>query len=447
MRSFAQYGLSLLLMLAAAATSALDLKQAYQAALEQDASTNAARAAAAAGRENLPLARAQLFPSVSASFSRFDNRLNSVTPNSLGQLSDTAYTYPSSNNSVTLRQPVYRRYQWAQYQQAQAQVDDANAVLDTELQNLSVRVTGAYFEALLAQDQLLLIQTQLKAYRTQLDAAQKMFNAGSGTRTDVDEVQARLDLSLAQEMEARQNVESTRQMLQVLVNQPFDRLAEVDSGKLQLLPPQPENLEGWVERAEQVSPELRVLRARVETARFEVEKAGAGHHPTLDAVVQWTRSSSENIQAVESSYESTAIGLQLNVPIFSGGSVNAAIRQALANKERAEQTLEAARRDLGVRVYKEFRGVTEGVLRVRALEQAVKSADQALLSSQKSFQAGNRTRIDILNAENAKMVALRDLAQARYVYLISTLRLKTFVEEANLQAIEAINAAFTQAVN
>jgi outer membrane protein/protease secretion system outer membrane protein len=206
-------------------------------------------------------------------------------------------------------------------------------------------------------------------------------------------------------------------------------------------------LEGWVERAEQASPELRVLRARVETARFEVEKASAGHHPTLDAVVQWTRSGSENIQAVESSYESTAIGLQLSVPIFSGGSVNAAIRQALANKERAEQTLEAARRDLGVRVYKEFRGISEGVLRVRALEQAVKSADQALLSSQKSFQAGNRTRIDILNAENGKMVALRDLAQARYVYLISTLRLKTFVEEANLQAIEAINAAFTQAAN
>lgn len=423
---------------------ALDLKQAYQAALEQDAATNAARAVADAGRENLPQARAQLMPSVTASMSRFKNKLTTVTPNSLGQVSDSSSDYASSNNTVSIRQPLYRKYQWAQYLQAQAQVDDVNAVLENELQNLAVKVAGAYFEALLANDQLALIQTQLNAYRTQLDAARKLFEGGAGTRTDIDEVQARLDLSLAQELEARQNVALTRQQLQVLVNQPVDQIASMRPDQLKLEGPQPDSFEGWVERAEQSSPELRALRARVEVASQEVEKASAGHYPTLDMVAQWTRSGSENIQSLESANESKAIGLQLNIPIFSGGGVSSSIRQALANKERALQSLEAGRRELGVRVYKEFRGMSEGVLRVKALELAVKSAQQMLLSSQKAYQAGNRTRIDILNAENAKMLALRDLAQARYVYLISSLRLKALVEDAGLTTIEELNTAFVE---
>lgn len=97
-----------------------------------------------------------------------------------------------------------------------------------------------------------------------------------------------------------------------------------------------------------------------------------------------------------------------------------------------------------MRVYKEFRGVSEGVLKVQALEQAVRSAEQTLLSSQKSFQAGNRTRLDILNAENARMVALRDLAQARYIYLISGLRLKALTGEADRASVDALNACFTE---
>lgn len=420
-------------------TLAIDLSQAYQAALVHDATISAARAAADAGRENLPQARAQLLPNLSASFSRNNNRLTSRTPNFLGQISESNFSYPSSNNSLMLRQPIYRRYQWAQYQQAKAQIDDVNAVLESELQNLSTRVAGAYFDALLALDQLTLTQTQLATYRTHLDAAQKMLKAGTGTRTDIDEAQARLDMSLAQELEARQNVDYTRQQLQVLVGQPIDALARLDAEGLPLLAPSPAHVEAWIDLAEQSSAELRALRARAEVAAREVDKASAGHQPTLDAVAQWTRSSSENQTSVTSSYESRSIGLQLTVPLFSGGGVSSAVRQALANKERAEQILEAGRRDLGVRVHKEFRGVSEGVLRVQALEQAAKSAERAVLSSQRSFQAGVRTRIDVLNAENSRLVALRDLAQARYAYLLSQLRLKSLVDAANADSVEAIN--------
>ena len=184
---------------------------------------------------------------------------------------------------------------------------------------------------------------------------------------------------------------------------------------------------------------MQSLKAQVEVARQEVDKAKAGHYPTLDAVAQWSRSDSENVLSINSRYTDNAVGLQLNIPIFSGGYVNSLVRQALAGLDRAEQVLEAGRRDLGVRVHKEFRGVTENIPKIRALEQAVRSSDQLVLSSQKSFQAGSRTVVDVLNAEQQRMVVLRDLAQARYMYLISKIRLLALVGEADAQAVAAIN--------
>ena len=420
---------------------ALDLTQAYQAALEQDASIKASRAYADAGRESLPQARAQLLPNVSANFSRNRNQLESSTPNILGEQTSSNYSYPSSNDTVTLRQPIYRAAQWAQYRQAQAQVADVEAILENDLQNLAVKVGSAYFEALLAEDQLALNRSQLSTYRVHLDSARKLLAGGSGTRTEVDEAQARLDMGLAQELESIQSVDYTRQQLQVMVNRPLDALAPLDAELLKLVPPQPASVEAWIGRAEQSSAELRALRARVDASRHEVTKARSGHLPTLDAVAQWSRSNSENSVSINSSYETRSIGVQLSVPIFSGGGVNSSVRQALANQVRAEQTLEAARRELGVRVYKEYRGVSEGVLRVRALEQAVRSAELAQESSRKSFQGGVRTRIDVLNAETSVVLVKRDLAQARYVFLISQLRLQALVSDAGIATIESVNLA------
>jgi protease secretion system outer membrane protein len=417
----------------------LDLSQAYQAAMAQDASIRATRAATEAKRERLPQARSQLLPNISASASRNRNALESTTPNFLGKPVTTNSDYTSSTTALTLRQPLFRKYQMADYRQAQAQVDDANAILDRELQNVAVRVSGAYFEALLTSEQLALVLSQKTAYTSQFDAAKKRLAAGAGTRTDIDEAQAALDLNVAQELEVRQNVDYTRRQLQTLVNQPIDDLATLDPDKLVLAPPAPNRIEDWTERAEASSPEIRSLKAQVEVARYEVEKAEAGHYPTLDAIAQLSRDESSTVTSVNNRYTNKSIGLQLNVPLFSGGYVNSTVRQALADKERAEQALEALRRDLGVRVHHEFRGVTEGVLKVKALEQAVRSTEQVALSNRRSFEAGSRTLIDTLNAEQQKVSAQRDLAQARYVYLISRVRLQALAGGPKTEVIDEVN--------
>ncbi len=429
---------SVLMVFAHGASWSMDLAQCYQEALEQDAALRAARASAEAGREVVPQARAQLLPNVSASLSGNSNRLSSTSPNGPGSTT-TDYNYTSHGETLTLRQPIYRKYLLDNYRQAGAVLRDVEATLAAEVQNLAIKVSTAYFDALLAEEQHSLVKAQLTSYTIQLEAARKQLKAGSGTRTDIDDVQSRLDMTLALELEARQNMQFTRSQLQVMVNRKVDMLAPLDATRLTLTPPQPDSLEYWTERVEQSSPEMMVLRARLDAAALDIEKAKAGHTPTLDAVAQWSRSSSENTLNIQSSTSQKSLGLQLTIPLYAGGGVDSSIRQTVAVKERAQQVLEASRRDLGMRVQREFRGVTEGVLRVKALEQAVRSTEQSVQSSQKSFQGGSRTRIDILNAENNNMISMRDLVQARHAYLLAHLRLLALANEADSKTIDGIN--------
>lgn len=418
----------------------MDLQQAYDAAVENDATIRAARAGAAAGRERLPQAKAQLQPNVSLSAGRNYNDLTSVGRSFLGQPIKSEIHYYSGNQSLSVRQPIYRPYLTAQLRQAQAQVEDAEATLERDEQSLVIRVGEAYFEALLTSDQLALVLAQKETYTTQVDAARRGFSAGTGTRTDVDEAQARLDMTTAQELEARQNVEFTRRRIEVLTGQNDAALATLDVDRFTPMAPVPNSVDAWIERAERSSPELQSLRAQLEAAYQEIEKTRAGHLPTLDAVAQWARSSSDNVTSVNSRYDNKTIGLQLSVPLYAGGYVSSTVRQAVATQERVREMLEATRRDLGVRVHREFRGMTEGVARIKALEQAVYSAEQAMLSNRKSFEAGSRTTLDVLNAEQQKTMAQRDLAQARYVYLVSRLRLQSLAGDDRQVSVAQANS-------
>ena len=422
---------------------AVDFQQAYEAAVANDAQVRASRAGTEAVRERIPQARAQLLPNVSVSAGRNHNDLTSETANLLGQPVTRDIKYYSGNQALTVRQPLYRPYQLASLRQARAQVEDAEASLEKDEQSLVVRVGESYFEALLAEDQLQLIGAQKMTYVTQLDAARKRFAAGAGTRTDIDEAQARLDLVVAQELEARQNQDFTLRRLEVLMGQPVTVLAPLNVARFEAQAPVPARVEDWIARAESGSPELQSLKAQLDAAREEIEKAKAGHRPTLDAVAQWSRSNSDTVTSVNNRYDNKSVGLQLSVPLYAGGYVSSTVRQAVAAEMRAREMLEAARRDLGVRVHREYRGVTEGVLKIAALEQAVRSADLAVTSNRRSFDAGIRTTLDVLNAEQQKTMALRDLAQARYLYLVSRLRLQSLSGGARDISVAQTNSWLT----
>lgn len=418
---------------------ALDLQQSYEAALRNDATIRAARAQAEASRERLPQARAQLLPNISANASRNYNDLSTNTT-SAGRPVTLENDYYSSSKSLSIRQPLYRPAQFAALDQARALTEDANAMLEYTEQNLVMRVGESYFNALLASDQVSLITAQKVSYTEQLKAAIKGFEAGTGTRTDVDEAQARLDMTIAQELEALQNRDLERRRLEVLTGEPIGELARLSPELFQPEALKPDEVHNWILRAEGASPELQALRAQVEAAQAEIDKAQAGHKPTLDAVAQWSKTNSDSVTSINSRYDQKSVGLQLTVPLYSGGYVNSTVRQAVAAHAQAQERLEAARRDLGVRVHEQFRILAEGVLKISALEQSVRSAEQAVISNRKSFAAGSRTTLDVLNAEQQRTVALRDLAQARYTYLLAQVRLHSLAGNDRWASINQANA-------
>jgi protease secretion system outer membrane protein len=428
-------------LLAAPAAHGMGLAEAHRLALQNDATLRAARAAADVQRERLPLAQAQLLPNVALGASRVYNDLSRTASDFLGRPQRIDEQYPSYNATLSIRQPLYRPALRAGVEQARSVVADAEAVLAAETNRLAERVTAAYLEALLTQDQLELVLKQQQVALRQLDAAEKAWRAGTGIRTDIDEIQARLDLLRADELRARQAQDMARRQLENLTGVSASALWPLAPERLVLEPPQPSTLAEWQAAAEANSPELAALRARRDAARLEIERARAGHLPTLDAVAQITRSASENVTTPSSSYTNRLIGLQLNVPLYAGGAVDASVRQAVAELTRVEETLEATRRDLGLRVHREFRAVTEGVARIRALEQALRSADQVVTANRRSYEAGTRTVLDVLNAEQQRQSVLRDLAQARYEYLLARVRLVSLAGSDVQAEIAAIDAA------
>ena len=443
-KNIAVTALSTLVLAAFHANSAwaLDFKTAYEAALQHDATILAERAAAQAAQERLPQALSQRRPSLSLSAGQNRNHLESQTANILGQRSVSERYYDSNNAALQLRQPLYRPAILAQIKQARAQVQDADAVLDVNENDLLERVAQAYFDALLGQVQLDLASAQKTAFAAQLQSAQKGFAAGVGMRTDVDEAQARMDLAHAQVLQAQQALDLARRRLALLLGVPVAQLvqlADLDTQRFAPSAPVPTSAEQWIALAEESSPQLQALRARLRAAQAEVDKAQAGHKPTLDVVATVSRSDSDSVTSINTVYKQKYVGVQLNVPLYSGGYVSSTVRQALAEVQRMQQTLEAAQRDLSNQVYEQFSAMTEGVLRIAALEQAVRSAQQALLSSQKSLQAGARTTVDVLNAEQQLTVAQRDLAQARYGYVLAHLKLQMLAGQERMANVDAVN--------
>lgn len=407
-----------------AAPRRLDLDKAWHAAFANDAILRAARAGAEAGAEAVPIARAQLLPQIGISLGRNFNELETDTT-VLNRPVNTRQDYYSGTRAITLRQPLLQPVQWAALRQAGAQAVEAEANLANARQQLVTRLAEAYFDLLLADDQITLVRAQTQAHASQLEAAKKALAAGSGIRTDIDEAQARLDLDTALALEARQQREITRRRLQHLVGEPFADIAPLGIDRLRRQPPAAGELDDWITLAEENSPELQLLRARLEGASEELNKARARHLPTMDAIAQVNRGVSDNINRINSTTTQSSIGVQFNMALFSGGGVEAAVRQARAELMRAQENLAAQRLDLNLRLHREHRGVTEGLLRIKAMEQAVISAEQLALSSRRSYQAGARTTIDVLNAEQQLATARRDLAQARYTMLGAYVRLQT----------------------
>lgn len=429
--------------LLAPVAQAADLLDIYRDALARDATFASARATRLATLEKEQQGRALLLPSVnlsaSSAWNTRDFKYDVSGPNSI-----VNQEYNANGYALSLSQPLYRRQNWAMYESAKRQTAMADTQFSTAQQELILSVSQGYFDALLAQDSLSLAQLQKKAIQQQLEQAKANFEVGTASITDTHEAEARHDLAVATEIAAGNELEVKLRALERIIGKRPDGLSPLGQA-LPLQQPEPADMNQWVETAEQNNLGNQLKQAAVAIAQHELERVRAGHHPTLDIVASY----SDNSQSggalgpfgtyVANETKTSAIGVQLNLPIYQGGATSSQVREALANQEKSRQELEASVRQSALATREAFLGVTSGIAQVKALEQALVSSQSALDSTQLGQEVGVRTNVDVLNAQQQLFSARRDLYKSRYAYLLNRLKLKAATGALSEQDLVAIN--------
>jgi outer membrane protein len=418
-----------------------DLMQVFREAQGYDAVYAAARYNLEAGRERLPQGRALLLPTLNLSGNASRNRTEVDSRDPLVVPSTTRYP-ESAGYTLTLNQPLFRLQNWYQYRQADWQVRQAEATFSQAYQDLVLRVAQAYFDVLAQQDNVALVRAQKEATAEQLAQAKRNFEVGTATITDTHEAQARFDLIGAQEIAAANELESKRRALQLLTGKEPTDLRPLRAD-LRLTPPNPPDMQAWVDLAEKQAYPVQIAEAAGEVAALEARRASAAHWPTVDFVATHgqTGQNATSDSLVGRDTTITSLGVQLAMPLFQGGSLNSRERETAALRERAREDLENARRNSVLTARQTYLAVSNGISLVSALEQALISSSSALDSNKLGYEVGVRINIDVLNAQQQVFQTRRDLLAARYTTINNSLRLKAAAGALREEDLEEVNRA------
>ena len=422
---------------------ATDLLGIYHEAQQYDAAFASARAAYQAGLEKLPQGRALLLPSVNLRADGNNNDVNTRYDANIPGLRGGGYNYNSEVITLSLTQPLYNKEKFSQYGQAKEQIVQAEAQLGAAQQDLIIRTAQAYFDALLAQNNVDLAGAQKMAISEQLEQAKRNFEVGVSTITDTHEAQAKHDLASAQEIAAKNDLEVKKSVLQKIIGKIPEQLFALGE-KLPLNLPQPDDIAQWMAAAEQQNLLLQIQRAIVEVAKQDVERNRGGHYPTVDLVASYSdNNAGGSIYGVGSDNRTSTVGVQLNLPLFQGGAINSRVREAEANQGKALHDMEQAKRQAALDARQAFLGVASEAAHIRALEQALVSSLSSLDSTKIGLEVGVRTNVDVLNAQQQLYSTRRDLFQARYSYLMNQLKLKAAVGKLSEEDLQQINQWLT----
>ena len=400
----------------------LKLMDVYQQALAQDATLASALSTNRAAQEIIEQGKALYRPTVN--FNAETNALKSSF-HYLSTSSTDRSQFENYRYGVDARQPIFRQQNLIQIDQATTQVSIADKQLNVAQQALMLRTTQAYFDVLMAQDRIDLIVAQKTAIAGQLAQAQANFDLGTATITDANEAQARYDLVVAQEIAALNEFEIAKHAVQAITGQLPQRLANV---KLQLKANEMGlSMATWQELALLNNLNIQIQQDTAKLADQEIARNQAGHLPTLDAVASYTNSYANGTISrfgAGNELQVGSIGLQLQIPLYEGGAVSSRVRQAQLNKQRAQDDLTAVRRQTELDTQRAYLNLSSSIAQLKALDQAVISSQSQLDATQLGYQVGVRTSVDVLNAQQQFFSAKRDVAQARYNYLINIIRLK-----------------------
>lgn len=423
--------------LANAADKPYSLLDIYNQALAHDPTLASALSANQAAQEIIEQGKALYRPTVN--FNAEANAVSSDIRYLSSPLPSGSSNFETYKVGVDARQPIYRKQNLVQIEQTKTQVSQADKQLYLSQQALILRTTQTYFEVLIAQDKIDLIIAQKAAILSQLEQAKATFEVGSATITDVNEAQARFDLIVAQEIGAVNEYEIAKRSVQAITGEIPQKLATV---KADIKPNALEQgLDKWLEVAAQNNLNIQIQQEAVKFSEQDIERTNAGHLPTLDAVASYTdnyANGSVSVFGTGNELKTGIIGLQLQIPLYQGGAISSRVRQAVLNKQRAQDDVEIARRNTALETQRAYLNLNTTIAQVGAYEQALTSSQSQVDSTTLGYEVGVRTSVDVLNAQQQLFSAKRDLLQARYNYLVNIIRLKSaagVVAEADLADI------------
>lgn len=432
-------GLALLIALALLVpvpAGAVDLLETYRQAVTEDPRFAAARAEYRAAREAKPQARAAVLPQLTASAARDEVE---QTDNTSGRTTD----FPRTSAQLTLTQTLFDWAQFAGLDRADATLAQAEADLAFAQQDLIVRVANAYFDVLSAADSLRFATAEKEAIARQLEQARERFDVGLIPITDVKEAQASYDLAVSREIAAQNQLENAREALRTITGAPAATLSPLGE-QLPLDRPEPADPSAWVDTALEQNPSFLSARAAAEVARHAIRQARAGHYPQVDLVASGSRQETQFAGSIPSDTEEQSIGVQLTWNFYAGGATVSRTREARAQFEAAQSRVVQARRAAEQNTRDAFRGLEASISQVNALAQAVESNRAAVEATRAGFRVGTRTAVDVLNALRDLYAAQRDLADARYNYIVNRLRLKQAAGTLTIDDVRLVNTWLTE---
>ncbi|MDO9623340.1 MAG: TolC family outer membrane protein [Pseudomonas sp.] len=415
-----------------------DLVTVYQEAANNNADLAAARADYQARREVVPQARSGLLPNLSAGANLSDSRTQIDSPANTTSRSGTVY-------QTNLSQPLFRADRWFQLQAAEASSEQAALELSAIEQTLILQSAETYFAVLRAQDTLASTKAEEAAFKRQLDQANERFDVGLSDRTDVLEAQAGFDTARANRILANRQVEDAFQALITLTNREHPALEGIEHS-LPILPPTPNDAKAWVDTAAAQNLNLQASNYAVNAAEETLRQRKSGHAPTLDAVASYQKGDNDSLgfsnsgaSTFSGDVEQRSIGLQLNIPLYSGGLTSSQVREAYQRVNQSEQLRESLRRQVVQNTRDLHRAVNTDVETVQARKQSIISNQSALEATEIGYQVGTRNIVDVLDAQRQLYNSVRTYNFARYDYILNNLRLKQVagtLSPADLQALE-----------
>lgn len=429
---------------------AADLQQVYQLATQKDPQLLKAVAQRDAAKQSIDVSKASLLPQVNltAGYSKTMAERAQLLTSGLTIIDNESTGWDAT---ISASQSLFDWKNWQNLDSAEKRALQSQTNLDAATQALIVRVSQAYFNVLKAVDDLGFAGAEKRAIERQLEQTKQRFKVGLTAITDVHEAQAQYDSAVASEITAQNALETAREALREITGQYHAELASLNTDKFSTQAPTPASADEWVKLAEEMNLSLKANKIALEIAENDIENARAGHYPTLtlDGSYRTDDSESKNtLNGVTSTsnlprLDTKQIGVTLRLPLYSGGATTAQTSVARANYVAVSQDLELSYRTAVRQVRSSFNDIQANIATIRALEQAVVSAESALNATEAGFEVGTRTIVDVLQSTRNLFAARRNLAGARYNYVIAILALKQAAGNLSEQDLQGINQALS----